>query len=252
MSVEPLYRAGTGGSRSDSNRPPIRVGTSRGLPRLTRAAQQRGDLILQLGVPFLSLLLEAEERRYEIQESAHLTRAEKRLELAAVFYGRFDAANGLRSRVWELFPGARAGQLDPATVRALARAEDLIADAVFGRQLWAPTRPRCGGASQFTWSDLVALEPRLRGMLRDARAGLYGEFPSCWHGGGLRGNLSRLLGWNRANGDHPILSTADAFDLAAEVLLAACPDGSDRAAEPDRATPRTTRRGRSRLSVKES
>jgi hypothetical protein len=81
-----------------------------------------------------------------------------------------------------------------------------------------------------TFDELLALEPRLGILLREAKAyqrrkGFCAN--SVWYGydgsGGLKGRLLMLVGWERRP-RHEILSTEAAYDVAYETIYHALPD----------------------------
>jgi hypothetical protein len=84
-----------------------------------------------------------------------------------------------------------------------------------------------------TWRQLVAAEPRLARLLREARAvdGSADDFcaNSVWYGYdgplSLRERVSRLVGWDRK--PHPLLGTEDAYDVAYDTIYDALPDCRD-------------------------
>lgn len=116
----------------------VAVGAYRGLPPLVRAAQQKNDLVLQLGQPFLNLLQTAEEIGNAITEST-LSRDDKHLARAEMWWGRHDSSKGLRDATRRLFQAVvgDGNASTRSTIRAWAIAEKLVSAALERRGLWA-------------------------------------------------------------------------------------------------------------------
>jgi hypothetical protein len=82
-----------------------------------------------------------------------------------------------------------------------------------------------------TWHELVALEPALDDLIREARAS-QGLCWSCrWYGRigapGLKQWVIRLVG-HQSRHPEPLMHTSSAYDVAYQTVLAAVPDGSCR------------------------
>jgi hypothetical protein len=112
------------------------VGSYRGLPPSVRLTQQRNDLVRLFGIPFRNLLHAAEKLREAIHARL-ISQGDKQEQLLDAWFGfrRFNE-RGLKAAVWKLF-AVRPGEVrDRHSVRALAIAEQLVRDALFGRGLW--------------------------------------------------------------------------------------------------------------------
>ncbi len=94
-----------------------------------------------------------------------------------------------------------------------------------------PSNGACRSISRPTFADLVAMEPKLGQLLREARrirdTGEDEVFCANaiwfgWHGGpGFKPRLSRLVGWY--SGQAGILATAMSYDVAFEAIYNALP-----------------------------
>ena len=86
-----------------------------------------------------------------------------------------------------------------------------------------------------TWAELTAAEPRLAGLLAEARA-IRATSPrfcanAVWYGyrnprAGLKDRMCRLVGWDRRSGP-AILRTNRAYDTAYKRIYEALPDCRD-------------------------
>jgi hypothetical protein len=81
-----------------------------------------------------------------------------------------------------------------------------------------------------TFDELMALEPRLGVLLREAKAHQQRKgfcANAVWYGydgsGGLKGRLLMLVGWERRP-RHEVLNTQEAYDVAYETIYRALPD----------------------------
>jgi hypothetical protein len=77
-------------------------------------------------------------------------------------------------------------------------------------------------AESLSWDQLVALEPRLRAMMREARrltdlCSLCRWFGYHQRGGGLKAEMERLVGWYCDHPD-PIVRSSAAYDVAFEAI----------------------------------
>lgn len=86
-----------------------------------------------------------------------------------------------------------------------------------------------------TWMELRRLEPRLFALLKEAKAtdGSGERFcaNAVWYGyppyPGIKERVTRLVGWFRDGPEHPVLSTAEAYDVAYERIYDALPECRD-------------------------
>lgn len=80
-------------------------------------------------------------------------------------------------------------------------------------------------SGRLTWESLVAMEPRLESLIEEAKAlrrgGMRGH--RIWDNPGdphqsFRHRLAALVGGFRQSGEHPVLKTHEAWDLAFQRL----------------------------------
>lgn len=104
---------------------------------------------------------------------------------------------------------------------------ELNADAVFEhyRRVEEAERQFTIISPRLTWAMLLALEPRLRGLLREAQqadSGCGNRFCGMEAWRALKPRLVEIVGYCRSD-FHPILGTCAAYELAYDRLLNAIP-----------------------------